>query len=75
MFTGKPFESEDWLEAVHIYLALYGETDDRIMYMVVCQLLSADVKTWVMTLHIDSWVRLQREMQDYYVDPLEEDRA
>jgi hypothetical protein len=43
--------------------------------MVVCQFLSADVKTWVKTLHIDSWVRLQREMQAYYVDPLEEDRA
>jgi hypothetical protein len=64
---------EDWLEAVHIYLALYGQTDERIMYMVVCQFLSADVKTWVKTLHIDSWVRLQREMQAYYVDPLEED--
>jgi Retrotransposon gag protein/Zinc knuckle len=74
-FTGKPVELEDWLEAVHIYLALYGQTDDRIMYMVVCQFLSADVKTWVKTLHIDSWVRLQREMQAYYVDPLEEDRA
>jgi hypothetical protein len=75
MFTGKPVELEDWLEAVHIYLALYGQTDDRIMYMVVCQFLSADVKTWVNTLHIDSWVRLQKEMQAYYVDPLEEDRA
>jgi Retrotransposon gag protein/Zinc knuckle len=74
-FTGKPVELEDWLEAVHIYLALYGQTDDRIMYMVVCQFLSADVKTWVKTLHIDSWIRLQREMQAYYVDPLEEDRA
>jgi hypothetical protein len=39
MFTGKPVESEDWLEAFHIYLALYGQTDDRIMYMVVCQFL------------------------------------
>jgi hypothetical protein len=29
----------------------------------------------VKTLHIDSWVRLQREMQAYYVDQLEEDRA
>ena len=46
-FKGKPVELEDWLEAVHIYLALYGQTDDRIMYMVVCQFLSADVKTWV----------------------------
>jgi hypothetical protein len=44
MFTGKPVELEDWLEAVHIYLALYGQTDDRIMYMVVCQFLSANVK-------------------------------
>jgi Retrotransposon gag protein len=45
------------------------------MYMVVNRLLSADVKTWVKTLHIDSWVRLQQEMIEYYVDPLEEDRA
>jgi hypothetical protein len=60
MFTGKPVELEDWLEAVHIYLTLYGQTDDRIMSMVVCQFLSADVKTWVKTLHNDSWVRLQR---------------
>ena len=74
-FTGKPAELEDWLEAVHIYLALYGQTDDRIMYMVVNQFLSADVKTWVKTLHTDSWVRLQKEMIEYYVDPLEEDRA
>jgi hypothetical protein len=58
-FKGKPVELEDWLEAVHIYLALYGQTDDRIMYMVVNQFLSADVKTWVKTLHIDSWVRLR----------------
>jgi hypothetical protein len=58
-FTGKPVELEDWIEAVHIYLALYGQTDDRIMYMVVNQLLSTDVKTWVKTLHIDSWVRLR----------------
>jgi hypothetical protein len=75
MFTGKPVELEDWLEAVHIYLALYGQADDRIMYMVVCLFLSADVKTWVKTLHIGSWVRLQRELQAYYVDPLDEDRA
>jgi Retrotransposon gag protein len=74
-FTGKPVELEDWLEAVHIYLALYGQTDDRVMYMVVHQFLSVDVKTWVKTLHIDSWVRLQKEMLAYYVDPLEEDRA
>jgi hypothetical protein len=74
-FTRNPVELEDWLEAVHIYLALYGQTDDTIMYTVVCQFLSADVKTWVNTLHIDSWVRLQREMQAYYVDSLEEDRA
>jgi hypothetical protein len=47
MFTGKPVELGDWLEAVHIYLALYGQTDYRIMYMVVCQFLSADVRTWV----------------------------
>jgi hypothetical protein len=75
MFTGIPAELEDWLEAVLIYLALYGQTDDRIMYMVVFQFLSTDVKTWVKTLHIDSWVSLQREMQAYYLDPLEEDRA
>jgi hypothetical protein len=74
-FTGKPVELEGWLEAVHIYLAIYGQTDDKIIYMVVNQFLSADVKTWVMTLHIDSWVRLQKEMIEYYVDPLEEDRA
>jgi hypothetical protein len=71
MFTGKTIELKDWLEAVHIYLALYGQTDYRIMYMVVCQFLSADVKTWVKILHVDSWVRLQRELQAYYVDPLE----
>jgi hypothetical protein len=63
MFTGKPVELEYWLEAFHIYLALYGQTDGRIMYVLVCQFLSADVKTWVKTLHINSWVRLQREMQ------------
>jgi Retrotransposon gag protein/Zinc knuckle len=45
------------------------------MYMVVNQFLSADVKTWAKTLHIYSWVRLQKEMVEYYVDPLEEDRA
>jgi hypothetical protein len=43
--------------------------------MVVCQFLFADVKTWVKTLHMDSWVRLQREILAYYVDPVEEDRA
>jgi ribosome biogenesis protein Nip4 len=43
--------------------------------MAVRQFLSADVKTWVKTMHIDSWVRLQREMQAYYVDPLEKDHA
>jgi hypothetical protein len=31
-FTGKPVELEDWLEAVHIYLAVYGQTDDKIRY-------------------------------------------
>jgi hypothetical protein len=75
MFTGKPEELEDWLEAVHIYLALYGKTDDKIMNLVVFKFLSADVKTWVKTLHIDSWVRLQREMQACYVDQLDEDCA
>jgi Retrotransposon gag protein len=75
IFTGKPVELEDWLEAVHIYLELYGQMGDKIMYMVVSQFLSADVKTWVKTLHMDSWVRLQKEMTEYYVDPLEEDRA
>jgi Retrotransposon gag protein len=74
-FTGKPVELEDWLEAVHIYLAVYGQMDDKIRYMVVNQFLSADVKTWLKTLHIDSWVRVQKEMIEYYVDPLEEDRA
>jgi Retrotransposon gag protein len=70
-FTGKHVELEDWLEAVYINLALYGQTDE----MVVNQFLSADVKSWVKTLHIDSWVRLQKEMIEYNVDPLEEDRA
>jgi hypothetical protein len=42
-FTGKHVELEEWLEAVQIYLALYGQTDDNIMYMVVNQSLSADV--------------------------------
>jgi hypothetical protein len=73
--TGNHVELEDWLEAFHIYLALYGQTDDKIVYMVVNQFLSADVKTWVKTLHIDYWVRLQKEMIEYYVDPLEEDSA
>jgi hypothetical protein len=41
-FMGKPVELEDWLEAVHIYLALYGQTDNNIMYMVVNQFLYAD---------------------------------
>jgi hypothetical protein len=74
-FTGEPVELEDWLEAVHTYLALYGQTDDKIMYMVVNQFLSAKVKTWVKTLHIDSWVRLQKEMietcsaMDFICDP------
>jgi hypothetical protein len=74
-FTRKPVELEDRLEAVRIYLALYGQTDYKIMYMVVNQFLFADVKTWVKTLHIDSWVRLQKEMIEYYVDTLEEERA
>jgi hypothetical protein len=42
-FMGKPVELEDWLEAVHIYLELYGQAEDRIMYMVVNQFISADV--------------------------------
>jgi hypothetical protein len=74
-FKGKLVELEDWLEAVHIYLPLYGQTNEIIMYMVVNQFLSAAVKSWVKILHIDSWVRLQKEMIEYYVDPLEEDRA
>jgi Retrotransposon gag protein len=74
-FTVKFVELEDWFEAFHIYLALYGQTDDTIMYMVVCQFLSADVKTWVKNLRIDSRVRLLREMKAYYVDPLDEDRV
>jgi Retrotransposon gag protein len=74
-FTGKPVELEDWLETVHIYLALYGQTDDKIIYMVVNQFPSADVKTWVKTLHIDSWEHLQNEMIEYYVYPFEEDSA
>jgi hypothetical protein len=43
--------------------------------MVVNQFLFDDVKTWVKTLHSDSWVRLQKEMVEYNVDPLEEERA
>jgi hypothetical protein len=74
-FTGKPVDLKDWLEAVHIYLAHYRQTDDKIMYMVVNQFLFADVKTWVKTLHLDSWVRLQKEIIAYFVDLLEEDRA
>jgi hypothetical protein len=74
-FTGKPVDLEDLLEAVHIYLTLYGQTDDKIMYVVVNQFRSADVRTWVKTLHIDSWVRFKKEMIEYYVDPLDEDRA
>jgi hypothetical protein len=74
-FTGKPVELEDGLEAVHIYLELYGQTDENIMYMAVNQFLSADVKTWVKTLHIDSWVQLHKEMIEYYVDPLEGEGA
>jgi hypothetical protein len=60
IFMGEHVELEDWLEAVHIYLALCGQTDDKIMYMIVNQFLSADVKTWVKTLRVESWVRLQR---------------
>jgi Retrotransposon gag protein len=45
------------------------------MYMVFSKFLSADVKSWVKTLHIDSWVHLQKEMIENYVDRLEEDRA
>jgi hypothetical protein len=40
--TAKPVELEDWLEAVHIYLALYEQTNDMIMYMVINQFMSAD---------------------------------
>jgi hypothetical protein len=43
---------EDLLEAVHIYLALYGQTDNKIMYMALNKFLSADLKTWVKTLLI-----------------------
>jgi hypothetical protein len=60
--TGKHVELEDWLEAFHIYLVLYGQTDYKIMYMAVSQFLSADFKMRVNTLHIDSWVRRQKEM-------------
>jgi Retrotransposon gag protein len=45
------------------------------MYMIVNPFLSADVKTWVKTLRIQSWVGLQKEMIEFYVDPLEEDGA
>jgi hypothetical protein len=43
-FTVKPVDLEDWLEAVLIYLALYGQTDDKIMYMLVNQFLSLTLK-------------------------------
>jgi hypothetical protein len=43
--------------------------------MFVNQFLSADVKTWVKTLHTDSWVRLQKEMIEHYVYPLDKNRA
>jgi hypothetical protein len=43
--------------------------------MVFNQFLSSDVKTWVKTLRIESWVRLQKEMIEYNVEPLEEDRT
>jgi hypothetical protein len=43
--------------------------------MFVNQFLFADVKTWVTTLHINSWLFLQKEMIECYVNPLEEDRA
>jgi hypothetical protein len=61
-----------------LHIDLYRQNDDKIMYLVfkvVNQFLSADVKTWVKTLHIYSWVRLQSEMIAYYVNLLEEDRA
>jgi hypothetical protein len=56
-------------------VALYGQTEDNIIYMVITivnKFLSADVKTWVKTLNIDCWLRLQKEIIEYYVDPLEE---
>jgi hypothetical protein len=62
---------EDLLEAVHIYLALYGQTDNKIMYMALNKFLSADLKTWVKTLLIESFVRLKMEMIEYYVCPSE----
>jgi hypothetical protein len=74
-FTGKPVELDDWLEAFHIYLALYGQTVDRIMHMVVNQFLSAEVKTWVKTLRTDSYVRRQKEMIEHYVEPLQKYRT
>jgi hypothetical protein len=74
-FTGEPVELQDWLEAFHIYLAICEQTDDKVMYTVVNQFLSADLKTCVKTLRIDSWVRLQKEMIEYYMNPLDDDRA
>jgi hypothetical protein len=50
----KPVVLEDWIEAVQRYLVICGQTDDKIMNMVVNQFLSADVNTWVRTLRIDS---------------------
>jgi hypothetical protein len=44
IFTGKPVELEDWLEAVHIYFALCGQTGDKITCKVLNQFLSADDK-------------------------------
>jgi hypothetical protein len=70
-FTGKPVELEDWLESIYIYLELYGQTDDNIMYMALNKFMSPDLKTWVKTLRIESCVRLQMEMIKYYVYPLE----
>jgi hypothetical protein len=43
-FTGNQVELEEWLEAVFIYLSLFGQTDDMIIYMAVRQFLSANGK-------------------------------
>jgi Retrotransposon gag protein/Zinc knuckle len=74
-FTGKRDELGDWMEAMEIYMNLYGLDDDRMKYMVAQQFLSQDVKNWVRTLNIESWLRLAKNMLEYYADPLEEERA
>jgi hypothetical protein len=51
-----------------MYLALFVETEDRIIYKIARQSLSTDVKTRVRTLHLDSCMQLLREMKAYNID-------